>query len=303
MTLEPKHQPATFRFDVSGIRNGRLQNLFVSRFREIAGSRPISCDFWSILQSGHLDTLPRNLIVMTDLSKVAGAYQRLDRHSWTRAVRERRLFFFVLVRTERDQRCAGLVDDLVRASDSRFSVWSLTSREEEAREDWVSRAIAAIDPHAIVDIRYSDLRKCFWIQFGDGLSSTLNLKELDLKATGSELLPETVTVSSDDSETVELLDIKGEKFEIDSRSLRALVDPTLAENLKREADEQFAKVSERLRRKRTGLKVSQQELARRTGLEQALISKLECGKHQPRFDTLRKYAEGLGLSIGDLLEA
>jgi len=80
------------------------------------------------------------------------------------------------------------------------------------------------------------------------------------------------------------------------------LDPAVAATLKRESDEESVKVGERLRRKRTALKISQDELARRSGLEQSLASKLESGKHQPRFDTLRKYAEGLGLSIAELSE-
>ena len=32
-----------------------------------------------------------------------------------------------------------------------------------------------------------------------------------------------------------------------------------------------------------------------------MISNLERGKHQPRFETLEKYAKGLGLSVAALL--
>jgi transcriptional regulator with XRE-family HTH domain len=43
------------------------------------------------------------------------------------------------------------------------------------------------------------------------------------------------------------------------------------------------------------------EVARRTGLDQAVISRLEGGKHQPRLDTLRRIADALGLGVAELL--
>jgi len=226
----------------------------------------------------------------------------VDSRYWTRLVRRTKLFLIAFVRSDRDQKYAGLVDDVMRASDARLTVWTLRKAEPKLVNACVKRAIATIDPFAVLDIRCSDSGESLWIQFGDGLSGVLKWKDMNLTRSEADLLPDTLTVAADDPQTVELQDSKGVRFEIDSRSLRALVDPTFSQSLKREAEKEMTEVGERLKSKRSALKVSQEELARRTGLEQGLISKLECGKHQPRFDTLRTYAEGLGLSVADLLE-
>jgi transcriptional regulator with XRE-family HTH domain len=49
--------------------------------------------------------------------------------------------------------------------------------------------------------------------------------------------------------------------------------------------------------------LTQSQVADRSGLTQEMISNLERGKHQPRFETLEKYAKGLGVSVAALLAA
>ena len=60
-------------------------------------------------------------------------------------------------------------------------------------------------------------------------------------------------------------------------------------------------LGERLKAYRESKGVSQTDLATQSGLTQEMISNLERGKHQPRFDTLEKYAKGLGVPITVLL--
>jgi transcriptional regulator with XRE-family HTH domain len=76
----------------------------------------------------------------------------------------------------------------------------------------------------------------------------------------------------------------------------------VAQALSEEAAAADIRIGSRLRQQREALEITQQELGSRTGLGQALISRLESGKHQPRFDTLVRYASGLGLSVQQLLE-
>lgn len=47
----------------------------------------------------------------------------------------------------------------------------------------------------------------------------------------------------------------------------------------------------------------QEEMAYRSKLASSTISKLECGRHKPRLDTLEAIAEVLGVSVADLLAA
>ena len=43
------------------------------------------------------------------------------------------------------------------------------------------------------------------------------------------------------------------------------------------------------------------ELSRRTGFDQAVISRLERGKHRPRIDTLRRIARALDMTVSQVL--
>ena len=45
---------------------------------------------------------------------------------------------------------------------------------------------------------------------------------------------------------------------------------------------------------------NQEELAKKSGLRQPQISRLEAGIHSPSFRTLQKIADALGISVGDL---
>lgn len=57
----------------------------------------------------------------------------------------------------------------------------------------------------------------------------------------------------------------------------------------------------RLRAVREWLFVTQEELATRTGMSRATISRLEGGQQRPRISTVRKLAEALGVAPEDLV--
>jgi transcriptional regulator with XRE-family HTH domain len=61
-------------------------------------------------------------------------------------------------------------------------------------------------------------------------------------------------------------------------------------------------IGDRVKERRTILKLSQTELAEKTDCHQADISDLERGKLHPRIDTIRKIATALGLPMAALLE-
>ena len=58
----------------------------------------------------------------------------------------------------------------------------------------------------------------------------------------------------------------------------------------------------KLRQVRERLFVTQAELAERTGLTEATISRIENGQHRPRISTVRRLAEALGVKPEDLVE-
>jgi transcriptional regulator with XRE-family HTH domain len=56
-----------------------------------------------------------------------------------------------------------------------------------------------------------------------------------------------------------------------------------------------------LRRIRRSLDLTQEELAKRSGVSLAAIHKAETGAHSPRLSTLMALADGLGVSVHDLI--
>jgi transcriptional regulator with XRE-family HTH domain len=60
--------------------------------------------------------------------------------------------------------------------------------------------------------------------------------------------------------------------------------------------------AETMKRLRTQAGLTQQELASRSGLSMAQVMAMEQGKrNNPRLDTLRKLAAGLGCTVGQLV--
>ncbi len=57
-----------------------------------------------------------------------------------------------------------------------------------------------------------------------------------------------------------------------------------------------------LRKARARRKLTQVELARRAGLHQTTVARLETGTHRPSMDTLQRLAKALKMKVGELLE-
>ena len=110
------------------------------------------------------------------------------------------------------------------------------------------------------------------------------------------LRPETVRVG-EHPDAIEIMKTDGEVFELDSAAVRSILDQKHRRATYAIAEEATLTLGERLRASRESKRMSQSELATRTGLTQEMISNPERGKHQPRFNTLEKYAKGLGVAI------
>lgn len=65
--------------------------------------------------------------------------------------------------------------------------------------------------------------------------------------------------------------------------------------------EDFLKLGYKIKFERGKQKVSQLELALKTGLTTRTVSRIECGTIDPKLSTLSKIADALGIKIVDLL--
>jgi DNA-binding XRE family transcriptional regulator len=254
--------------------------------------------FWQYFpaRSRHI---PQRSVVAVDLSHLARHYKKIDdKHSWIASVRRFELFFVAFVRTKDDERYADLVDDLVRSCDLRISVCK-SARPKDVRAS-VWDALSSFDPSTLRTVRYSPPLEGIGVEFSDGLLGFVRWADLGISNVTDKLILESVTVASR-GRTVELAQKDGGLFDIDSHSIRALLDERHRRRLEIAHDAALVSVGQRVRDLRARSGLTQEELGAMSGIDQALISKLERGQHQPRYDTLSRIAAALGLSVPALL--
>ena len=83
--------------------------------------------------------------------------------------------------------------------------------------------------------------------------------------------------------------------------LRHLVESDV-NSLDQDVDDAFARAGQTLKRERTRQRVTQKQLADRTGVPQGQISRVENGKERASLETLVRLANGLGRRISVVLE-
>ncbi len=257
--------------------------------------------FWDYFPTeGALHRIPRRMLVAGDLARIVGHYRGMGSGRWLASVRRVRPYFLALVRTKRDERCASLIDDLMRHSDHRMSVCGSVDCDEEVRE-CLSAALAALDPEALVEVRYSPAREDeLWVEFGDGLSGYVDWAGMGVRDIAGSFVRESATAGSR-GRAIELTTKDGELLEIDSLSVRSILDRDLAHEISMRAVASDEAVGHLMRAARKFAGLTQVELGERADLDQAVISRLERGAHQPRVDTLRRVASALGMSLAGLL--
>ncbi|HZC67071.1 MAG TPA: helix-turn-helix transcriptional regulator [Nitrospirales bacterium] len=260
-------------------------------------------DFWKLLQAGKASEVPTSMVVIANMSRVARIFQSTGRADWAAGVRTAKPYVLSVVTSKADRAAAApaLIEQIVEDSDHRLTVCELRRPLATSLAQCLAKAAAAIRPEGVVAASYSDIDRTLWLMFGDGLRAKVPWSALGLDDRRPELRPETVRVAEDDPETLEVLDTKGDVFQIDAASLRSLADKDAGDVLKRSAVESAVALGRTLAEARQRAGLTQDELGARAGLTQEAVSRLEGGKHWPRIDTLRSYAHGLGISVRELL--
>lgn len=256
--------------------------------------------FWAKLIERRSVSVPDHLLVVSDLSKLARRFQAVGAHAWTSAIRESCPYIVALVRTHLDKSYAALVDDLMQASAHRLVVCDFTPSRSAELVPCLSKALAAREATSIVHAAYSALDDSLWLEFGDGLRVSVAWAEVGVDKEAQGLVMESAS-AAEDLASVEFLQASGEIFDVDAGLLRALADKKHASRVAARATRSRQTVGDRARAKRQAAGMTQGEAAKRSGLDQGMISKLERGRHRPRFDTLSRYAGALGLTVSELL--
>ena len=172
--------------------------------------------------------------------------------------------------------------------------------------DWANMLLGAID--SLVErmssghIRFASFADgTLFVRFGDGFARAFQWNHLPFATRTPKLCPETARVG-DDYDTLVIDDEDGEELEVDALALRALVDRRSAREVEELAQRSQGLLGSRLRAIRERCQLTQNELAERSGIPQSSLSKIEAGEREPRLQTLKKYAGGLGLELSQLLD-
>ena len=132
------------------------------------------------------------------------------------------------------------------------------------------------------------------VHFADDREGTIPWEDLNLPRR-----PERIELPN--SFVIELHLPDGQVEEIPWDYARHYADPTYREKAIRAAEEGRRIFGERLRRLRREQNVSQQELARRSGVSRGTIARIELGEQSPRYETIVALAKGLQVPVERLL--
>ncbi len=292
-------QAKPFRVDTTQIGLHGLRARIHTAFEELGWKQLEYDHFWGRFPK-HTGQLPSPLIVLADLAHLARRYLDEDRHQWIASARRTHVYFVACVRTRQDEHFAHLVDDLIRATDWRLSVCR-TERASDVRA-CLGQAVAAFDPTTLKAVGYVTDPERLLVEFSDGLAGFITWQQLRVDPDDRGLVRESATMGRS-GKTIELAQRGDGVFEIDSASVRALLDPVVAKSIARQGEDGWQRLGSAVRATRQRIGLTQTQLGDAAGMDQALISKLEKGQHQPRFDTVQRIAASMGVSVSELLGA
>ena len=278
-----------FSVDVSAIKGRQIQEGLLALIEKLGYRYKTFDSFWASF-ARESNGLPEGVLVLGDLSIIVTHYARVRPHDWIASVRERRPYLIGFVRTRLDEHYINAADDLVRNSDMRAT---LCRNLDTDFPQCLLKAASALEPRALIDVRYSPLTRQLWVQFSDGLFGFIFWGRLGLQKEVRHLALQTATLG-DNGAFMEIVRRNGDIFRIDASSIRkSLAAPQLGAFQ--------TGLGNRLRSTRTKAGMSQCELAQKTGIYQSTISRPEKECHSPRLYTLERLAGALGCTLTELL--
>jgi DNA-binding XRE family transcriptional regulator len=159
--------------------------------------------------------------------------------------------------------------------------------------------IAYTEVARVTEAKFLGLDALLYVRFGDGLERAVAWTSLPF-ARGLAMEPTAARVGHG-GETVVLGDEAGREVDVSAESLRAALDDKFRDALRRADDGERRLVGASIRAVRESAGFSQLELSRRSGVAQESLSRIETGHSDPRLGTLRRLAQGMGLSLNQLL--
>lgn len=268
------------------------------RFRELY-------NFWSHFEENEND-ITENTIVFSDLYSLVHHIRNVDREVWTYRVKKNNPYFISIIRNKRDEKVADLIDDLLKISDNRLTVIKATKDFKEIKDkrellDELNKIIIRnFNPDALKKVSFNKVKKSFIVEFNDGVYGEITLHDLDIQDLEDQLLLDSPQIS-EHGNAVEIFTEDGEIFDIDAAVLKSLISEKTKDQIREQARLTAQNVGDQIKSVRKEKKITQNELSELTNIDQAIISKIETGKHLPRFDTIERIAKGLNVTVSQLL--
>lgn len=138
------------------------------------------------------------------------------------------------------------------------------------------------------------LKQGIGIEFADNAHGVIPWEDLKLSSKPVSIAlpnPYTLLVTLEDGKTEE----------IPWDYARHYADSTYQAQEEQVAREGRQVLGRRLKRLRIQAGLSQEQLAKRSGISRVTLARIELGEHSPRMDTLRALARGLGCDVKELL--
>ncbi len=259
------------------------------------------------LKGGLLDKIEihNSTLFFTDLHQLAKLTRQSDKKCWSYYIRKNQPHFISLIRSSKDENYADFIDDLVRFFDGRLSVVRIRENMDASVRKTLKNEIRKyierhLSPDSLMEVSYIEKDKGYQVSFNDGVSGFVSLEEMGLEEYEEQLMIDRPAIE-EMGKAIELFSHEGELFEIDALAVKTLLSKPEHEVVNEQSKETATQVGERIRSVRKKESLTQQELSQNTGIDQAIISKIENGKHIPRYDTLKRIADGMGISVSRLV--
>ncbi|MHB0914850.1 MAG: helix-turn-helix domain-containing protein [Thermoleophilia bacterium] len=271
---------------------GTLEGLFMKR-----------CDgVWQTIKDQGWVCLQSRTFVIGDLDKLIprGSLDYL-------AATPSTMTFVFLVRTDRDRKRLFEPQIAQSLNDEKFFLLDLgcapnaQPERHAAFTAYFRSLVERLQPDRVTLAKYSYQDDTLWLEFGDGLERALKWSDLAF-ARKTKFKPISAS-AGDHGQSVSLKDAGGKELDVDAGALRSLADSGHRDAMETRDNVERELAGSRLRAIREQHGLSQEQLSERSGIAQESLSRIETGRRDPRTDTLRKIATGLGITLHDLLSA
>jgi DNA-binding XRE family transcriptional regulator len=285
-------------YDASRVRSAVMRRRVEGALDKLSLRR--SDDVWGSLQTSRGRLPEGRAVVVGDLHQVVASGGLDDP-----AVGSSLLSYVVLVRTSLDRRLLRQADIALRLSDEKYYVLDLCECGggeggcAAMLSDYFHAFLERLQPDRVRTARFSSVDDVVWLEFGDGLARAVAWSSLPF-ASQMAFAPVSASVR-EQGQSVVFVDAAGGQRDIDSGVLRSAVDRDHRDAARRRHAAERAATGETIRRIRENLGLSQEETARRSGIPQESLSRIENGHRDPRLDTLRRLASGFRIDVSELL--